>query len=54
MMGLKKANEHIDRLIKNALMEEQGDCEVADKVKERIDQKIREETEKLKNSHFTH
>ena len=42
-MSMKNYDEKIDTLIKNALQEEAGE------VKERINQRIREETEKLDN-----
>ena len=42
-------DEKIDILIRNALQEKAGDYEVSDEVKERIDQRIREEKAKLNN-----
>ena len=48
-MRMKNHDEKIDILIRNALQEKAGDYEVSDEVKERIDQRIREEKEKLNN-----
>lgn len=42
-------NDKIDALIKSALQEKAGDYEVSDEVKERINQRIKEEKEKLGN-----
>ena len=42
-------DEKIDALIRSALQEKADDYEVSDDVKERIDQRIREEKEKLDN-----
>ena len=42
-------DERIDALIKSALQVKADDYEVSDEVKERINQRIREEKEKLNN-----
>lgn len=40
-------DEKIDTLIKSTLQEEVGNYEVSDRVKEKIDQRIKEEKEKI-------
>ena len=44
---MKNEDERIEILIRNILSEESGSVEISDEVKERIDQRIREEKEKI-------
>ena len=48
-MRMKNYDEKIDTLNRSALQEKVGDYEVSDDVKERIDQRINDEKEKLDN-----
>ena len=47
-MRIKDYDEPIDTLIRNVLMEEQGNYEVSDEVQEKINKKIKEKMEKMK------
>lgn len=48
-MRMNNYDEKIDALIKSTLQEEVGNYEVSDRVKEKIDQRIKEEKKKSNN-----